>query len=102
MNMQKMMKQAQKMQAEMARAQEEISEMSFEGSAGGGIVTATAKGDMTISSITINPIAIDPEDPEMLSDMVVAAVNSALAGVSEMSSARMSSATAGVSIPGLM
>lgn len=102
MNMQKMMKQAQKMQAEMARAQEEISEMSFEGSAGGGIVTATAKGDMTISSITINPIAIDPEDPEMLSDMVVAAVNSALAGVSEMSSARMSSATAGVNIPGLM
>ena len=102
MNMQKMMKQAQKMQAEMARAQEEISEMTFEGSAGGGIVTATAKGDMTITSVTINPIAIDPEDPEMLSDMVVAAVNSALAGVSEMSNARMSSATAGVNIPGLM
>lgn len=102
MNMQQMMRQAQKMQKELAKAQSEIATMTFEGSAGGGMVKAVAKGDMSIQSITIDPIAIDPEDSEMLQDMVCAAVNEALRGVNEMSNARMGSVTGGMNIPGLM
>ena len=101
MNMQKMMMQAQKMQAEMAKAQEEIKDMTFEASAGGGMVKAVANGDMTITSLTIDPDAVDPEDVEMLQDMVLAAVNEALRGVSDMSNTRMNSVTGGMSIPGL-
>ena len=78
MNMQKMMMQAQKMQLEMSKAQEEIKEMTFEASAGGGMVKAVAKGTMTIESLTIDPAAVDPDDAEMLQDMVLAAVNEAL------------------------
>ncbi len=102
MDMKKMMKQAQKMQMELARAQEEIKDMTFEATAGGGMVKAVATGEMTISSITIDPEAVDPEDVEMLQDMVAAAVNEALRGVSEMSSMRLNSATGGMNIPGLM
>ena len=102
MNMQKMMMQAQKMQLEVAKAQEEIKEMSFEASAGGGMVKAVANGDMTLASLTIDPDAVDPEDVEMLSDMVLAAVNEALRGVSEMSAVRMNAATGGMNIPGMM
>lgn len=102
MNMQKMMMQAQKMQAEMAKAQEEIKDMTFEASAGGGMVKAVATGDMAIASITIDPDAVDPEDVDMLQDMVLAAVNEALRGVSDMSAMRMNSVTGGVNIPGLM
>lgn len=101
-NMGAMMKQAQKMQLELARAQEEIKDMTFEGSAGGGMVTATAKGDMTITSIVIDPEAVDPDDVEMLQDMVTAAVNEALRGVGELSSKRLGAATGGMNIPGLM
>lgn len=101
MNMQKMMMQAQKMQAEMEKAQEEIKDMTFEASAGGGMVKAVANGSMAIDSITIDPDAVDPEDVEMLQDMVLAAVNEALRGVSEMSSMRMNSVTGGMNIPGL-
>ena len=87
-NMGAMMKQAQKMQAELARAQEEIKDMTFE---------ATA-----VDSIVIDPEAVDPEDVEMLQDMVAAAVNEALRGVSEISSQRLNAATGGLNIPGLM
>ncbi|MGI6105390.1 MAG: YbaB/EbfC family nucleoid-associated protein [Raoultibacter sp.] len=102
MDMKKMMKQAQKMQAELARAQEEIKEMSFEGSAGGGMVKAVALGDMSIQSVSIDKDAVDPEDVEMLEDMVCAAVNEALRGMSEISETRLNSATGGMNIPGLM
>lgn len=102
MDMKKMMKQAQKMQAELAKAQEEIKDMSFEGSAGGGMVKATALGDMSIQSITIDKDAVDPDDIEMLEDMVCAAVNDALRGMSELSETRLNSATGGMNIPGLM
>ncbi len=102
MDMKKMMKQAQKMQMELARAQEEIKDMTFEASAGGGMVKAVARGDMSIVSITIDPEAVDPEDVEMLQDTVTAAVNEALRGVSDMSAARINSATGGMNIPGLM
>ena len=101
-NMGAMMKQAQKMQAELARAQEEIKDMTFEATAGGGMVKVVANGDMTVDSIVIDPEAVDPEDGEMLQDMVAAAVNEALRGVSEISSQRLNAATGGLNIPGLM
>ena len=100
MDMKQMMRQAQKMQKELNKAQEEIATMSFEATAGGG--TAVASGDMAITSLTIDPDAVDPEDVEMLQDMVVAAVNEALRGVSELSNQRMSAVTGGMNIPGLM
>lgn len=102
MDMKQMTRQAQKMQKELNKAQEEIATMSFEATAGGGMVTAVASGDMAITSLTIDPDAVDPEDVEMLQDMVVAAVNEALRGVSELSNQRMSAVTGGMNIPGLM
>ncbi len=102
MDMKQMMRQAQKMQKELNKAQEEIATMSFEATAGGGMVTAVASGDMAITSLTIDPDAVDPEDVEMLQDMIVAAVNEALRGVSELSNQRMSAVTGGMNIPGLM
>ena len=101
-NMGAMMKQAQKMQAELARAQEEIKDMTFEATAGGGMVKVVANGDMIVDSIVIDPEAVDPEDVEMLQAMVAAAVNEALRGVSEISSQRLNAATGGLNIPGLM
>ena len=101
-NMGAMMKQAQKMQAELAKAQDEIKDMTFEATAGGGMVKVVANGDMTVDSIVIDPEAVDPEDVEMLQDMVAAAVNEALRGVSEISSQRLNAATGGLNIPGLM
>ncbi|NGM17478.1 YbaB/EbfC family nucleoid-associated protein [Xiamenia xianingshaonis] len=102
MDMKKMMKQAQKMQRDLALAQEEIKTMTFEGTAGGGMVKAVAMGDMSIQSVTIDPDAVDPEDVDMLQDMVCAAVNEALRGVSNMSTERLNAATGGMNIPGLM
>ena len=102
MDMKKMMKQAQKMQMELARAQEEIKDMTFEATAGGGMVKAVALGDMSIQSIEIDKDAVDPEDVDMLEDMVLAAVNEALRGVGEASSSRLNSITGGMNIPGLM
>ena len=101
-NMNAMMKQAQKMQMELARAQEEIQDMTFEASAGGGMVKAVAKGDNTLVSLTIDPEAVVPEDVEMLQDMIAAAVNEALRGVADLSSQRINAATGGMNIPGLM
>ena len=101
-NMGAMMKQAQKMQLELAKAQEEIKDMTFEATAGGGMVKVVASGDMSVTSIVIDPEAVDPEDVEMLHDMVTAAVNEALRGVSELSSQRLNAATGGLNIPGLM
>ena len=101
-NMGAMMKQAQKMQLELARAQEEIKDMTFEASAGGGMVKAVAKGDNTLESLVIDPAAVDPADVEMLQDMVTAAVNEALRGVADMGNQRISAATGGMNIPGLM
>ena len=101
-NMNAMMKQAQKMQMELARAQEEIQDMTFEASAGGGMVKAVAKGDNTLVSLTIDPEAVDPEDVEMLQDMIAAAVNEALRGGADLSSQRINAAPGGMNIPGLM
>ncbi|RDB61522.1 nucleoid-associated protein [Gordonibacter sp. 28C] len=101
-NMGAMMKQAQKMQADLAKAQEEIKDMEFEATAGGGMVKAVATGDMAIKSITIDPEAVDPEDVDLLQDMVLAAVNEALRGMSDVSAQRLNSVTGGMNIPGLM
>ena len=83
-------------------AQEEIAAMTFEASAGGGMVKATATGDGSITGIVIDPAAVDSEDVEMLQDMVTAAVNEALRSASEAANARMGAIMGGMKIPGLM
>ncbi len=102
MDMKKMMKQAQKMQLEAARAQEEIAQMEFTATTGGGMVKVCAMGDMSIKSVSIDPAAVDPEDVEMLEDMILAAANEALRSATEASNARMTSLMGGMKIPGLM
>ena len=99
-NMGAMMKQAQKMQVELARAQEEIKDMTFEASAGGGMVKAVAQGDNSLVSLTIDPEAVDPEDVEMLQDLVISAVNEALRQADEAMNSSMQSFTGGLNLPG--
>ena len=99
MDMKKMMKQAQKMQRDAARAQEEVAAMEFEASAGGGMVKVVAGGDMTLKAVTIDPEAIDPEDMEMLQDMVLAAAHEALRTAAEEANNRMSSVMGGMNLP---
>lgn len=101
MDMNQMMQQAQMMQLELARAQEEIQNMTYTATAGGGMVEATALGDGSVQSIVIKPEVVDPDDVEMLQDLVLAAVNEALRGVAEQGEARLGSVTGGISIPGL-
>ena len=84
MNMQQMMKQAQKMQEQMARAQEELEEHEVEGSAGGGMVGVTMNGKKRMLSVSIDPEAVDPEDVEMLEDLITAAANEAYANAEEL------------------
>lgn len=99
MDMKKMMKQAQKMQRDAARAQEEVAAMEFEASAGGGMVKVVAGGDMTLKAVAIDPSAIDPDDVEMLQDMVLAAANEALRTAAEEANSRMSSVMGGMNLP---
>ena len=99
MDMKKMMKQAQRMQRDAAAAQEEIAAMEFEATAGGGMVKAVVSGDNTVRSLAIDPQAIDPEDVEMLQDMIVAAVNEALRTASETANSKMSSIMGGMNLP---
>ena len=101
-NMGAMMKQAQKMQQDLLKMQQEMETKEYEATAGGGVVTAVANGKRELLRITIDPEAVDPDDVEMLQDMVAAAVNEALRGVSEISSQRLNAATGGLNIPGLM
>jgi DNA-binding YbaB/EbfC family protein len=100
-NMANMMKQAQKMQADLARVQAELAEDRVEASVGGGTVKVAMKGDMTLESIHIEPSAVDPNDVEMLQDMVVAAVNEAMRQAQELASRKMSAVTGGLSLPGM-
>ena len=102
MNQANMIKQAQKMQEELRRMQEEIENSVFESTAGGGVVKAAVNGKHELTALTIDPEAVDPEDVEMLQDMVCAAVNEALRAVSAQGSARIGQATGGMNIPGLM
>lgn len=99
MDMKKMMKQAQKMQRDAAAAQEEINQMEFTSTAGGGMVEAIVMGDNTVKSVKIDPDAIDPEDIEMLEDMIVAAINEAIRQAAETSNAKMNSLMGGMNLP---
>ncbi len=101
MNMQKMMKQVQKMQAELARVQEELGTKTVEGTAGGGVVTVIANGHQDIQEIKIDPDVIDPDDVEMLEDLILAAVNDALRKARELSAEEMQRVTGGLNIPGM-
>ena len=101
MNMQQMMKQARKMQEQLAAAQETIAQSTVDASAGGGMVKVTVSGDMQVTSLKIDPEATDPEDVEMLEDMVMAAVNEALRGVGELANRQMGAVTGGLNIPGM-
>jgi len=100
-NMGKMMKQVQKMQEQMKRMQEEIEQRTVEATAGGGAVKVVANGKQQIVSIEISPDAVDPEDVEMLQDMILAAVNESIQKTQEMMQEEMKKITGGLSIPGL-
>ena len=95
-NMNNLMKQAQKMQENMLKAQEEIAVMETTGTAGGGMVTAVVTGTSTLKSIEIKPDVVDPDDIDMLQDLVVAAVNEALKAATEKSQSQMSALTGGL------
>jgi DNA-binding YbaB/EbfC family protein len=97
-----MMKQAQKLQTQMLRLQEEMAGKTVEATAGGGMIKVVANGRQQILSIQIEKEVVDPDDVEMLQDLVVAAVNDALQKSQEMVSAEMSKLTGGLNIPGLM
>ena len=97
-----MMKQAQKLQSKMMKLQEEMAEKTVETAAGGGMVKVVANGRQQIISIQIEREVVDPEDVEMLQDLILAAVNDALIKSQEMVSAEMSKLTGGLNIPGLM
>jgi DNA-binding YbaB/EbfC family protein len=104
MDMNKMMKQVQEMQAQMAKAQEELASETVEASAGGGMVTVKATGALEIVEIKIGAEAIDPDDPDLLSDMVLAAVNEALRSAQSLAESKIGSAMGGLGglgLPGL-
>lgn len=95
-----MMKQAQKLQKQMMKTQEELSGKTVEATAGGGMVKVVATGGQTIESIEIDKEAVDPEDVEMLQDLVLAAANDALKKAQEMMSSEMGKLTGGMNLPG--
>ncbi|MGO9954683.1 MAG: YbaB/EbfC family nucleoid-associated protein [Solirubrobacteraceae bacterium] len=96
-NMQQLLKQAQKMQEEMLAAQESLKDEVVDASAGGGMVTVQVTGDLVIKSVTIDPEAVDPEDVELLQDMVLAAVNEAMRAAQELAAAKMGGIAGGLS-----
>ncbi len=98
MNMDKIMKQAQKMQQDVARIQQEISEREFTASVGGGVVSATVYGRKEVKAIVIDPACIDPDDVEMLQDLVISAVNEALRLAEERMSTEMNRVTGGMNL----
>lgn len=100
-NMNKMMRQVQKMQADMAKLQQELAEKEVEASSGGGVVNVKVNGKQEVLAIKIKPEAVDPEDVEMLEDLITAAVNEALRKSQDMVAGEMSKITGGMKIPGL-
>jgi DNA-binding YbaB/EbfC family protein len=100
-NMGQIMKQAQQFQSKMAKMQEELNQKTVEASSGGGMVTVIANGAQEVVSITIDPEVVDPEDVEMLQDLVMAAVNDALSRAKEMVNQEMGQLTKGLNIPGM-
>ncbi|MEA2190176.1 MAG: nucleoid-associated protein EbfC [Solirubrobacteraceae bacterium] len=100
-NMNQMMKQVQKMQKDMMVAQEQLAGETVESSAGGGMVTVVVSGDLVVKEIKIAAEAIDPDDPELLSDMVMAAVNEAIRQAQELAANKMGGLTGGLDLGGL-
>jgi DNA-binding YbaB/EbfC family protein len=101
MGMGNLQRMAMQMQQDMARIQAELETTTVEGSAGGGVVKATVTGKQQLVGLTIDPSAVDPEDVDMLQDLVVAAVNDALKASQELAEQKMGAVTAGLRIPGL-
>ncbi len=97
-----MMKQAQKMQAEMARVQEELRDERVEASVGGGAVRVVMTGDLKVDNVVIDPAVVDPDEVSMLEDMMAAAFNEAARMAQELASQKMATVTGGFNIPGLM
>ena len=101
-NMQQLMRQAQKLQQQMTEAQENLDAAEYEAASGGGMVKVKVSGKRELKEIIIDPQVVDPEDIEMLQDLIMAAVNEALRGMSDVSAQRLNSVTGGMNIPGLM
>jgi hypothetical protein len=101
-NMGNMMKQVQKMQSDMARMQEELKEKTVEATAGGGAIRVVVSGAKEIKEIKINPEVVDPEDTEMLEDLMLACINEALRKAEDMGAKEMGKITGGINIPGLL
>ena len=101
-NMNQMLKQAQKMQADMAALQEDLEQREFTATSGGGMVEVTVDGKHLVKSIKINPEAIDPEDAEMLEDLITVAVNEAISNAIKTSEEEMGAITGGLNMPGLI
>ena len=99
--MQQLARQAQKLQQQMAKAQEELDAREFEATSGGGMVTAKVNGKRELLALTIKPEAVDPDDVEMLEDMVMAAVNEALRTAADTAEREMGKLTGGMGMPGL-
>jgi DNA-binding YbaB/EbfC family protein len=100
-DMNELMRQAQQMQTQMAQAQEQLAHETVEASAGGGLVTVKATGTGEITEIKIDPKAIDPDDPEMLEDVVLAAVNEALRSAQNLAQSKLGGLAGGLGLPGL-
>jgi nucleoid-associated protein EbfC len=101
MDMNKMLQQVQQMQEQVAKAQEELATQTVEATAGGGMVTVTVNGALQIVSVKIDPQAIDPEDPEMLADMILAATNEAIRSAQSLMESRLGGMMGGLGLPGL-
>ena len=103
-DMNQMMRQVQQMQAEMAKAQESLKDEVVEASAGGGMVTVKVNGELEVLELTIDPAAVDPDDVELLQDMVQAAVNEALRAAQQVAASKLGAVTGGLGgmgLPGL-
>jgi nucleoid-associated protein EbfC len=100
-NMNKMLKQVQQMQADMAQAQEQLKHEVVEASAGGGMVTVKVTGDLEVKEIRIDPDAVDPEDVELLQDMVLAATNEGIRSAQELANRKLGGLTGGLDLGGL-
>ena len=100
MNIQKLMKQAQQAQAQMAAVQNELATLTVEASAGGGMVKVVMTGDQNLKELHIDPAAVDPEEVELLEDMIIAAISEASRMASELAAKKMEAVTGGMNLPG--
>jgi nucleoid-associated protein EbfC len=101
-DMRQLMQQAQQMQAELQQAQAELADKTYEGTAGGGVVKATVTGSGQLVAVSFDPSVLDPDDPEMAGDLVVAAVNQAMATAADDASSAMGGLTGGMDLDGLL